>query len=257
MINYIYLLVTRFPYVSQEIFTQVPFSTVFPATRIPNWFKHRRKGHAIRIKASPNWYSNNFLGFAVSAVMHIGDSSSTYFIDDHTRKLEFARGDLLWLAYIPSVFSFDSEKWSRINNTFHADNWFYIVKYCGICPMYIKSSSIDEYDNDVHYSSCDDSDEGNPGGIFIYDLLQHSAMDRSPEEAPSRGSVQEEDVNMGTVSWALIAIFCFLFPAHIFLWAPHRLPTIWISPFGADPFGISRQFSLLPLACQQFLASWY
>ena len=64
----------------------MPFSTVFPATRIPNWFKHRRKGHGTRIKASPNWYSNNFLGFAVSAVMHIGDSSSTYFIDDHTRK---------------------------------------------------------------------------------------------------------------------------------------------------------------------------
>ena len=235
----------------------MPFSTVFPATRIPNWFKHRRKGHAIRIKASPNRYSNNFLGFAVSAVMHIGDSSSTYLIDDHTRKLEFARGDHLWLAYIPSVFSFDYEKWSRINYTFHADNWFCIVKYYGICPMYIKSSSIDEYDNDVHYSSCDDSDEGNLGGSFIYDLLQHSAMDRSPEEAPSTGSVQEEDVNMGTVSWALIAIFGFLFPAHIFLWAPHRLPTIWISPFGADPFGISRQFSLLPLACQQFLASWY
>ena len=136
----------------------MPFSTVFPATRIPNWFKHRRKGHAIRIKASPNWYSNNFLGFAVSAVMHIGDSSSTYFVDDHTRKLEFARGDHLWLAYIPSVFSFDYEKWSRINYTFHADNWFCIVKYCGICPMYIKSSSIDEYDNDVQYSNCDDSD---------------------------------------------------------------------------------------------------
>ena len=63
-------------------------------------------------------------------------------------------------------------------------------------------------------------------------------MDRSPEEAPSRGSVQE-DVNMGTVSWILIAIFGFLFTAHIFLWAPRRLPTLQISPFGADPFGIS------------------
>ena len=150
------------------IFTQVPFSTVFPATRIPNWFKHRRKGHTIRIKASPNWYSNNFLGFAVSAVMYIGNSSSTYcnldshdhnlesgssriysFIDDHMRELEFTRGDHLWLAYIPSVFSF---KWSRINFTFHADNWFCMVKYCGICPMYIKSSSSDEYDNDWNYS---------------------------------------------------------------------------------------------------------
>ena len=105
------------------MFTQVPFSTVFPATRIPNWFKHRREGHAIHIKASPNRHSNNFLGFAVSAVMNIGIGSSIYcnldsqdhnsesgssriystFIDDHTRELEITRGDHLWLAYIPSV----------------------------------------------------------------------------------------------------------------------------------------------------------
>ena len=77
----------------------MPFSTVFPATRIPNWFKHRRKGHAIRIKASPNWYSNNFLGFAVSAVMHIGDSSSTYCnLDSHDHNSESGS-----IAYIPSL----------------------------------------------------------------------------------------------------------------------------------------------------------
>ena len=209
--------------------------------------------------------------------MYVGNSSSTYcnldshdhnlesgsshiysFIDDHMRELEFTRGDHLWLAYIPSIFSF---KWSRINFTFHVDNWFCMVKYCGICPMYIKSSSSDEYDNDWNYSSSDDCDEGNPGGSFIFDLLQYNAMDRSPEEAPSRGSVQE-DVNMETVSWILIAIFGFLFTAHIFLWAPRRLPTLWISPFGADPFGISILVAavlyLLPLACQHFWASsWY
>ena len=48
---------------------QVPFSTVFPGSRIPDWFEHGRKGHVIHIKESPNWYSSNFLGFAVSAVI--------------------------------------------------------------------------------------------------------------------------------------------------------------------------------------------
>ena len=74
------------------IFTQVPFSTVFPATRIPNWFKHHRKGHTIRIKASPNWYSNNFLGFSVSAVMYIGNSS----------KLEVVTS-MIMIGIIPAV----------------------------------------------------------------------------------------------------------------------------------------------------------
>ena len=260
----------------------MPFSTVFPATRIPNWFKHRREGHAIHIKASPNWHSNNLLGFAVSAVMNIGIGSSIYcnldsqdrnsesgsssiystFIDDHTRELEITRGDHLWLAYIPFVFIFDSEKWSRILFTFHADSGFSEVKCCGICPMYIRNSSSDEYDSDGNYFSNDDSDEGNPGGSLLNDYLNYVLQDnngRNPEEeAPSRGSVQEEDVKMGTVSLVLIwfaifgliisfTIFGFLYLALIFLWAPRHLPTIWVSPFGADPLGISRLFAAVHL----------
>ena len=261
----------------------MPFSTVFPANGIPNWFKHCRKGHTIGIEVSPNWNSNDFLGFAVSAVMKIGDSSSTYcnldwydhnsesgpssiyfFIDDHTRELQFTEDEHLWLAYIPSVFSLDSEEWSGVDFTFHTDNEISSVKCCGICPMYTNSSSSDEYDSDGNYFSSDDSDGGNPGGSsvddlssdeydsdvgnpggsFLYDLLQYITMRRSPEKAPSRGSVQE-DVKMGTVFWVLITIFGFLFLAHILLWAPNRLPTIWVSPLGADPLGISRLFAAL------------
>ena len=196
---------------------QVLFSTVFPGSRIPNWFKHSRKGHTIHLKASPNWYSSNFLGFAVSAVIKIGDGSPTYcnldshdrdsepvssricsFTDDHTRELEGTRDDHLWLAYIPSVFGFNCEKWSRIKFTFHTDTWnCNNVKFCGICPVYIKSSSDevcssssdrsysssdDKYDSDGNYSSSDyqyESDEGNPGGSVIDDLHEYNTIIRS------------------------------------------------------------------------------
>ena len=94
----------------------------------------------IHIKASPNWFSSNFLGFAVSAVItkvrhgcptycnldsHDPGSESVLssricsFTDDRMGKLEDTRDDHLWMAYIPSVFSFRSEKWSGIKFTFH------------------------------------------------------------------------------------------------------------------------------------------
>ena len=141
------------------------FSTVFPGSRIRDWFKHCRKGHVIRIKASPNWYSSNFLGFAVSAVIaKIRHGCPTYcnldshdpgsesvlssriysnsLMTDRMGKLEDTRDDHLWMAYIQSVFSFRSEKWSRIKFSFHTGTGdCNNVKLCGICPVYIKSSS--------------------------------------------------------------------------------------------------------------------
>ena len=84
------------------------------------------KGHVIHIKASPNWYSSNFLGFAVSAVItkvrhgcptycnldsHDPGSESVLssricsFTDDHMGKLEDTRDDHLWVAYIYHQFS--------------------------------------------------------------------------------------------------------------------------------------------------------
>ncbi|KAJ9707300.1 hypothetical protein PVL29_002332 [Vitis rotundifolia] len=50
---------------------EVPFlfSTVFPGSGIPDWFKHSSEGHEINIQVSQNWYASNFLGFALSAVV--------------------------------------------------------------------------------------------------------------------------------------------------------------------------------------------
>ena len=67
--------------------------------------------------------------------------------------------------------------------------------------MYIRNSISDEYDSDGNYFSSDDSDEGNPGGSFLNDylnyLLQENMKGRSPEEAPSRGSVQKWGLFLG------------------------------------------------------------
>ena len=203
---------------------QVPFSTVFPGSRIPDWFKHRSQGHEINIKVSPNWYTSNFLGFALSAVIapekeFLRSGWLTYcnfgcralkskwesnhvcsFIDAHTCQLEHTiiESDHLWLAYIPSIFGFNCEKLSQIKFSFVTDRMSCTVKRCGVCPVYIKSSS----DEDYSYI-----DEGNPSGSDLDDLheweIEDNTIKRSAVEARSRGSVQE-DVNDSMLQHTII-----------------------------------------------------
>ncbi|CAN6685249.1 unnamed protein product [Malus baccata var. baccata] len=45
-------------------------STVCSGNEIPNWFCHQNEGSSITIKLPRNWYCTDFLGFALSAVLH-------------------------------------------------------------------------------------------------------------------------------------------------------------------------------------------
>ena len=113
------------------------FSTVFPGSGIPDWFKHRSKRwRKIDMKVSPNWYTSNFLGFALCAVVAPKKKSLTSswsaYCDLEFRALNskwksnrsfhifdvFTRGlkditigsDHVWLAYVPSFLGFAPEK---------------------------------------------------------------------------------------------------------------------------------------------------
>ncbi|RVW59073.1 putative WRKY transcription factor 19 [Vitis vinifera] len=99
--------------VQQNPNVQVPFSTVFPGSRIPDWFKHRSQGHEINIKRP--------------------------------------RKSSLEVVGLPTVTS-DVVLLSRNGNPITMSR---TVKRCGVCPVYIKSSS----DEDYSYF-----DEGNPSG---------------------------------------------------------------------------------------------
>ena len=45
-------------------------STVCAGNEIPNWFCHQNEGSSITIKLPRNWYCTDFLGFALSIVLH-------------------------------------------------------------------------------------------------------------------------------------------------------------------------------------------
>ncbi|XP_034675196.1 disease resistance protein RML1A-like [Vitis riparia] len=160
---------------------QVPFSTVFPGSTIPDWFMHYSKGHEVDIDVDPDWYDSSFLGFALSAVIAPKDGSitrgwSTYcnldlhdlnsesesesswvcsFTDARTCQLEDTtiNSDHLWLAYVPSFLGFNDKKWSRIKFSFSTSRKSCIVKHWGVCPLYIEGSSDDNYNHDGDYSS--------------------------------------------------------------------------------------------------------
>ena len=157
---------------------EIPFTIIFPGSEIPNWFRLRSRGHKINIKVPSNWYVNsNFLGLAISAVIAPKHNSHAWFmycdLDAHDfnstshRIYNFAGGwtyqleptplksDHVWLAYIPSVFSFTSEKWSHIKFSFSSSHK-HVVKRCGICPVYIEGTN-DEGD----YSNGSALDESN------------------------------------------------------------------------------------------------
>ncbi|KAL6316201.1 hypothetical protein AAG906_017748 [Vitis piasezkii] len=158
---------------------QVPFSTVFPGSTIPDWFMHYSKGHEVDIDVDPDWYDSSFLGFALSAVIAPKDGSitrgwSTYcnldlhdlnsesesswvcsFTDARTCQLEDTtiNSDHLWLAYVPSFLGFNDKKWSRIKFSFSTSGKSCIVKHWGVCPLYIEGSSDDNYNRDGDYSN--------------------------------------------------------------------------------------------------------
>ncbi|RVW77851.1 hypothetical protein CK203_054315 [Vitis vinifera] len=154
-------------------FAGIPFSIVVPGSGIPDWFRHRMEGHDINIEVHQNWYSstpgsnNNFLGLALSAVVAPQDgflgrgwypycdlytqndpkSESSHicsFTDGRTYQLEHTplESDHLWLAYVPSFFSFSCEKWSCIKFSFGTSGEC-VVKSCGVCPVYIKDTTND------------------------------------------------------------------------------------------------------------------
>ena len=154
-------------------FAGIPFSNVVPGSGIPDWFRDRREGHDINIEVHQNWYSstpgsnNNFLGLALSAVVAPQDgflgrgwypycdlytqndpkSESSHicsFTDGRTYQLEHTpiESDHLWLAYVPSFFSFSCEKWSCIKFSFGTSGEC-VVKSCGVCPVYIKDTTND------------------------------------------------------------------------------------------------------------------
>ncbi|KAJ9707309.1 hypothetical protein PVL29_002340 [Vitis rotundifolia] len=154
----------------------IPFSTIFPGSEIPDWFRHHSQGHEINIEVPPDWYINsNFLGFALSAVMAPQQDSRAWYmycdLDTHdlnsnshrinsffgswTYQLQHTpiESDHVWLAYVPSFFSFSCEKWSHIKFSFSSSGGC-VVKSCGFCPVYIKGTS-DEGD----YSSGSALDE--------------------------------------------------------------------------------------------------
>ena len=148
---------------------QIPYTIIFPGSEIPDWFRHHSRGHEIDIKVPSNWYDNsNFLGFALSAIMtpkhrskawfmycdlDTNDLSSTShrilsFVGVWSYQLESTpiQSDHVWLAYVPSFFSFTSEKWSHIKFSFSSSHHDCNVTSCGICPMFMKGTN-DEANN--------------------------------------------------------------------------------------------------------------
>ena len=148
---------------------QIPYTIIFPGSEIPDWFRHHSRGHEINIKVPSNWYDNsNFLGFALSAIiaqkrgskawfmycdLDTNDLSSTShrilsFVDAWSYQLESTpiQSDHVWLAYVPSFFSFTSEKWNHIKFSFSSSDDYCNVKSCGVCPVYVKGTS-DEANN--------------------------------------------------------------------------------------------------------------
>ena len=180
----------------QRTKVQVPFSTIFPGSRIPDWFKYRSEGHEINIQVSQNWYTSNFLGFALSAVVapkneFLGSYWSIYcdleylalnlklksiriysFVDNLSGQLEH-----MWLTYVPSFLLLGIEKGSSIKFLFGTDAQSCIVKRCGVCPVYIRSSS----DEDYSYT-----DDGNPSKRDLDDLhewrLEDNTIGRSQKK---------------------------------------------------------------------------
>ena len=145
------------------------YNIILPGSKIPDWFRHRSQGREINVKVPSNWYDNsNFLGFAISAIIEPNRGSEMWFMycDLDTQDLNSTshrilsvtgvwsyrlestpiESDHVWLAYIPSFFSFTRDRWSHIKFSFSSMYDDCNVKSCGICPLY-KEDPSDEAKN--------------------------------------------------------------------------------------------------------------
>lgn len=56
-------------------------SSICIGNEIPEWFQYQSEGYSIDIKPPPDWYSNNFLGFAVCMVAQFWGYDSDQFLE--------------------------------------------------------------------------------------------------------------------------------------------------------------------------------
>ena len=60
---------TTSPVVMQKFLENVAFSVAFPGSEIPEWIRHQNVGSSITVKLLPDWYNDDFLGFALCSVL--------------------------------------------------------------------------------------------------------------------------------------------------------------------------------------------
>ncbi|KAL6327534.1 hypothetical protein AAG906_021625 [Vitis piasezkii] len=152
--------VTTSPVMMQKLLENIAFSIVFPGTGIPDWIWHQNVGSSIKIQLPTDWYSDDFLGFALCSVLeHLPER-----IICHLNSDVFDYGDLkdfghdfhwtgnivgsehVWLGYQPCsqlrLFQFnDPNEWNHIEISFEAAHRFNssasnVVKKCGVCLIY-------------------------------------------------------------------------------------------------------------------------
>ena len=152
----------------------VPFSTILPGSVIPDWIRHQNPESEVSIDLSPNWFSSNFLGFALSAVIdfncvrhHANNSEpgfkicvsliskyGTVFCHDalyhHSHGDGLIEPDHVWLAYAPVSSSIE---WHEVNHI-HAS--FLVIAYmppvitrCGVGLMYSREEDVNEDSQEI------------------------------------------------------------------------------------------------------------
>ncbi|RVW41430.1 Retrovirus-related Pol polyprotein from transposon TNT 1-94 [Vitis vinifera] len=125
---------TTSPVVMQKFLENVAFSVAFPGSEIPEWIRHQNVGSSIKVKLLPDWYNDDFLGFALCSVLkHLPER-----IACHLKHI--------WMGYQPCsqlrLFQFnDPNDWNHIEISFEAahrfsSSAFNVVKKCGVCLIY-------------------------------------------------------------------------------------------------------------------------
>nr|CAN82897.1 hypothetical protein VITISV_026993 [Vitis vinifera] len=182
----------RSTFEEQNSEVDVQFSTVFPGSGIPDWFKHRSKRwRKIDMKVSPNWYTSNFLGFALCAVVAPKKKSLTS----------------SWSAYCDLEFRALNSKW-KSNRSFHIFDVFtrglkditigsdhvwlaYVPSFLGFAPeklIQTASPALSSRDEDCSYI-----DDGNPSGRDLDDFHESGEAERSSVQEDVNDSVLQDD----------------------------------------------------------------
>ncbi|RVW60037.1 TMV resistance protein N [Vitis vinifera] len=159
--------VTTSPVMMQKLLENIAFSIVFPGTGIPEWIWHQNVGSSIKIQLPTDWYSDDFLGFALCSVLeHLPER-----IICHLNSDVFNYGDLkdfghdfhwtgnivgsehVWPGYQPCsqlrLFQFnDPNEWNHIEISFEAAHRFNssasnVVKKCGLREAVTEQDSIE------------------------------------------------------------------------------------------------------------------